>query len=198
MNNRVKALLLISLLAILLTGCAYAPSRRLVRDPLTPPVQVAGWKIIPDIYDFENVDGVDTSRWDFSVRLRTEFLRPRSIDSTALTPVLNIGSLNLTFQDGTRLELIQKFAGYVSNKSHPEIVRVYDFTDRLIDFTPGTQRATVEFIVHIQKAYHRYKDVEKGIWEDSFVIDSTMPEETVQVTIPLVLREKPGANGPED
>lgn len=193
-----RKLTFICLLAVLLAGCAYAPSRRLVRDPLTPPVQVAGWKIIPDICDYENVDGVDTSRWDFGVGLRTEIPRPKLIDSTAPMTVLQVDLLEVLLEDGTQLELVQTFAGYVSNRSHPEIVRVYDFADRRIDFPPGTQKATVEFVVRIQKAYHRYEDVDKGIWGDDFIVDSTLPEEKVQVTIPLVLREKPGANGPED
>ncbi len=193
-----RKLACICLLAVLVAGCAYAPSRRLVRDPLTPPVQVAGWRIIPDICDFENVDGVDTSRWDFRVGLRTEIPRPKIIDSTALMTALQIDSLEVLLEDGTRLALARHIAVYVSNKSHPEIVRVYNFGNRRLDFLPGTQRSTIRFSVRVQKAYHRFEDVDKGIWGDDFIVDSTLPEETAQVTIPLVLREKAGANGPED
>ena len=101
----VRELFCICMLAVLLASCAYAPSRRLVRDPLTPQVQVAGWKIIPDVCDYENVDGVDTSRWDFGVGLWTGLPRPRLIDSTAPLPVLRIDSLELSLQDGTQLWL---------------------------------------------------------------------------------------------
>lgn len=200
-NTQIKTVLFISLLAALLASCAYAPSRRLVRDPLTPPVQVAGWRIIPDICAFQNVDGVDTSRWDFRVGLWTELPRPNSIDSTTPFPVLSIDSLELTLQDGTRMWLSLEIATFPSNKSDERFIHVHHFIfngSRGVPLPPGTQKATARFAVRVQKAYHRYKDVEKGLWKDSFLIDSTMPEETVQVTIPLVLREKPGATGPED
>ncbi len=199
-NLRVRELFCICMLAVLLASCALAPSRRLVRDPLTPPVQVAGWKIIPDICVFENVDGVDTSRWDFTVGLLTELPRAQLIDSTEPIAILRIDSLELLLKDATRLWLPLKIATWPSNRSHQEIARVHNFEyngSRSVAIPPGTQSATARFVVRVQKAYHRYKDADRGIWRDDFIVDSTLPEETVQVTVPLVLREKAGANGPE-
>lgn len=199
-NSRVRELLFICLLTVFFAGCAYAPSRRLVRDPLTPPVKVAGWKIIPDICAFENVDGVDTSRWDFWVGFSTEIPRPKTIDSTQPMEILHVDSLELLLSVDARFWLHLEYATWPCNRSHPEIARVHRFEyngSRGFPIPPGTQSATLRFAVRVQKAYHRYEDVDKGIWGDDFIVDSTLPEETVQVTIPLVLREKAGANGPE-